>query len=369
MNLSLGFIRLFFVILSVLVLSVYTTTAFAGGLTLTNLIFGVVGGALFGLALVGMDQIFKRFNLRAFNTALLGLCVGLIMAEAIFFLLNTVLELSAAGVSPENMKLLRSAIYLFSIYVSMIMVARAAEELHVSLPFIKLKPTSHKKKDILLDASILHDSRIIDLASSGLLDHHLIIPRFIIKELTAQSESEEESVKTKARRSLDVFKKLENLSSLDLRYADTDFPEVKDPMSKMVRMARLLDANIMTSDINRVQQSTIEGILIINIHSLSNALKPITQAGEQMNIKIQRYGKEPRQGVGYLEDGTMVVVNGGAEYIGETIKVQVLSVKHTSSGRMIFCNTMDEHSDAESVSRQLPQSNLDDHQPSSFFAR
>jgi uncharacterized protein YacL len=117
---------------------------------------------------------------------------------------------------------------------------------------------------------------------------------------------------------------------------------VKDPMTKLIRLARFLDANIITSDINRIQQSSHEGVSIINIHMLSNALKPITQTGEFINIKIQRYGKEPRQGVGYLEDGTMVVVNGGAEYIGETIKAQVLSVKHTTSGRMIFCNTSEE---------------------------
>src|ERR1044072_7233269 len=105
-----------------------------------------------------------------------------------------------------------------------------------------------------------------------------------------------------------------------------------------------MNTNIITSDINRIQQASIEGVRIINIHLLSNALKPLTQAGEFINIKIQRYGKEPRQGVGYLDDGTMVVVNGGAEFIGETIKAQVLSVKHTSSGRMIFCNAAEEGS-------------------------
>ncbi len=113
-------------------------------------------------------------------------------------------------------------------------------------------------------------------------------------------------------------------------------------MTKLLHLARLLDASIITADLNKIQQSSAEGVRIINIHGLSNALKPITQNGELLNIKIQRYGKEPRQGVGYLDDGTMVVVNGGAEYIGDTIKAQVLSVKHTSSGRMIFCNTTEE---------------------------
>lgn len=212
------------------------------------------------------------------------------------------------------------------------------------IPFVEFKQSTLKKKDILVDISVLTDPRIIDLASSGMLDHHLIIPRFSVKELQGQLENPDESIKTRARRCLDVIKKLENIPSLDLRYVDTDFPDIKDQMTKLVRLARFLDTNIITSDINRIQQSSIEGVRIINIHMLSHALKPITQAGEVLNIKIQRYGKEARQGVGYLDDGTMVVVNGGAEFIGETIKAHVLSVKHTSSGRMIFCNAAEEGS-------------------------
>lgn len=222
------------------------------------------------------------------------------------------------------------------------MTLRAADELYVSIPFIKLAPTTEKKKDLLVDLSALSDPRLIDLAASGLLDHQLIIPRFMIKELYAQSEMGDETLKGRARRSLDVLKKLEGFPSLELRYNDTDFPDVKELSGKFIRLARLLDANILNADMSRIQTATVEGIRIINIHALSNALKPLTQSGELIKIKIQRYGKEPRQGVGYLEDGTMVVVNGAGSYIGETIAAQVLSVKHTSSGRLIFCNALDE---------------------------
>ena len=172
------------------------------------------------------------------------------------------------------------------------------------------------------------------------------MPRFIIKELYAQAEIGEELPKGRAKRCLEVIKKLESVPDLELRYNDTDFPEVKDLMGKIVRLARLLDANILSADISRVQMATIEGITVVNIHALSNALKPLMEGGELIRIKIQRYGKEPRQGVGYLEDGTMVVVNGGGDYIGDTIEARVLSVKHTSSGRMIFCNVADEEGEA-----------------------
>ncbi len=199
-----------------------------------------------------------------------------------------------------------------------------------------------KKKDLIIDSSVLADPRIIDLASSGLVDHHLIIPRFVIKELYAESEGNDEFTKNKALRCLESLKKLEEFPELEMRYNDTDFPEIKNQQSKIIRLARLLDSNVLTADIDRIQIATIEGIRIINLHNLSNALKPLMEAGEILKIKIQRYGKEPRQGVGYLDDGTMVVVNGGGEYIGDMISAQVLSVKHTASGRMIFCNTMEE---------------------------
>ena len=132
------------------------------------------------------------------------------------------------------------------------------------------------------------------------------------------------------------------MTSLEVRFNDTDFPDVKDIQSKLIRLARLVDANILSADISKIQMASIEGIRIINLHTLSNALKPLMQAGEFIKIKIQRFGKEPRQGVGYLDDGTMVVVNGGGKFISETIDAQVLSVKHTSSGRMVFCNACDE---------------------------
>ena len=195
---------------------------------------------------------------------------------------------------------------------------------------------------LLIDNSVLFDVRIIDMAASGILDHHLILPRFLMKELYVQTEMPEEATRAKAKRALDVVKKLEALPELELRYNETDFPDIQDPMNKTLRLARLLDANILTADIGRIQMAAVEGVRIINLQSISHAMKPLMQTGEVIKIKVQRYGKEPRQGVGYLEDGTMVVINGGGQYIGEVIDAQVLSVKHTSAGRIIFCNASDE---------------------------
>jgi uncharacterized protein YacL len=340
MNISINFIRTIFVLLSILFLTTYIAANSNEGLSALNLIMGVISGSFVGAFLIGLDTLIKNFSLRALNIVTLGLFIGYLLGTAVITVLNASLDLTS--LSNETLPLLKVFVYLVTCYISTIMMMRASEEFYISIPFVKFKATTNKKRDILIDSSLLLDSRIIDLAASGLLDNHLVLPRFTLKELYTVTENGDEQAKAKSRRSLEVCKKLESLPNLNMRYADTDFPEIKDPTTKLVRLARFLEANIITADINRIQQSSIEGISVINIHSLSNALKPLMQSGEYINIKIQRLGKEPRQGIGYLEDGTMVVVNGGAEYINKTIKAQVLSVKHTLSGRMIFCNSTDE---------------------------
>lgn len=342
MNFSISFIRTFFILLSIFFFTAYSISYNQSSFSLMTVSLGVLGGVAFAVFLLGMEQIFKSFNLRAFNLAALGLFFGYLMSQALLFTYDLAIESNVLAISPAISGLLKVTILLFSAYFGMILTVRAADELSVSVPFVKFKPTQQKKKDILLDTSILSDPRLIDLANSGLLDQQLILPRVSVKDLHQQAELGDDTQKTKVRKCLEIVKKLETLPGLGLRYVDNDFPDVKDHHAKLMKLARHIDANILTADINKIQQSEMEGLKVININFLSQALKPITSAGEHIQIKIQRYGKEPRQGVGYLDDGTMVVVNGGAEFIGENIKALVLSVKHTSSGRMIFCNALDE---------------------------
>jgi len=343
MNLSLVFMRTLFVILSIFFMTLFMISNPTGALHI-NALIGIVIGVVFGLLLIGFDISFKRFNLRSFNIAIIGIFIGYLMGQALVLVFDAVLEISRISIAlqPQTLEIIKIALFLFGTYLGTIMTLRAADELYVSIPFVKFAPIAQKKKDLIIDSSILSDARIIDVSATGLFDHQLILPRFIVKELYAQSEIGDEFSKTKARRCLDVIKKLESVPGLEIKVNDTDFPDVKEIQGKLIRLARLLDANLLTADISRIQMATIEGIRIINLHALSNALKPLMQAGEFIKIKIQRYGKEPRQGVGYLDDGTMVVVNGGGNYIGETIEAKVLSVKHTTSGRMIFCNAIDD---------------------------
>ena len=354
MNLSVAFMRILFVVLSVFFMTTFMISNTSGNIQ-TNILIGVLIGFVFGLFLIIFDLLFKRFNLRSFNIAVIGIFLGYLMGQALVLVFDAILDISRASISlqPQILEMLKIALFLFGTYLGTIMALRAADELYVSIPFIKFAPTVEKKKDLIIDSSVLSDARIIDLATTGLLDNQIIIPRFIIKELYTQAEIGDEFSKLKAKKCLEVLKKIELIAELGLRFNDTDFPDVKDVQGKLLRLARLLDANLLTADISRVQIAEIEDIRVINIHTLSNSLKPLMQAGEFIKIKVQRYGKEPRQGVGYLDDGTMVVINGGGNYIGDIVDAKVLSVKHTSSGRMVFCNAMDGKSDQEYEQEEL----------------
>lgn len=347
MNISLTFVRIFFAIISVFFMTTYMLSR--PGLIGTNALIGILVGLVFGILLVGFDTLFRKFNLRSFNITIIGLFIGYLMGQALFLIFNVILELSSLSLvlHPHAIEIIKIAIFLFGTYLGAIMTLRASDELYISIPFVKFAPTAQKKRDLLIDASVLSDARIIDVCSTGIFNQHLVLPRFILKELYAETETGNDNSRSKARRCLDIAKKMEELPSLGVRFNDTDFPEVKDTTSKLIRLARLTDSNILTSDISRVQMAAIEGVEIISLRSVSYAFKPLMDTGELIKIKVQRYGKEPRQGVGYLDDGTMVVINGGGDFIGEVIDAQVLSVKSTSSGRMIFCNALEEEFEGE----------------------
>jgi uncharacterized protein YacL len=338
MQTSLPFLRIFFTLLNILLM---TTLAFSFGEH--PVLRGLVYGVGFSAFLFLLDILLRRFRLLSFNLLLIGLFVGYLMGQGLMLVFNSIIDLSsiATALNMQTIQMIKICLMLASIYIGTLITIKSSQEFHISLPFVKFSPNTEKKKDLIIDASALSDARIIDLAASGILDHQLVIPRFLLKDLYTQSETGAEVTRSKAKRCLETIKKLEELPYLQLRYEISDFSEIVDINQRIIRLARFLDANVLTADISRVQMASIEGIRIINIYHLSNALKPLMQTGEIIKIKIQRYGKEPRQGVGYLDDGTMVVINGGGDYIGETIETQVLSVKHTNSGRMIFCNTCD----------------------------
>lgn len=334
-------LRVLFLILSMLLMTLYMTSS-PEPLALTHVAIGLGFGALlFGLFL-SSEALLKRIQLRSFNALIIGLFIGLLFGKAITSIFETFLEISAlsSAFSTGTLSLIKASFFLWGAYTGTRLTYKASENFCLEIPFIKFLVSSEKKRLFVIDPSALYDSRIVDLCTTGLFDHCLVIPGFITKELHALAEVGDDLIKQKAKKALETLKKLESTPGIEITFHPSDFPDLKESSEKTIRLATLLQASILTSEISKVQ--TADKIKIININALSTALKPVMQAGESIKIRVQRIGKEPKQGVGYLDDGTMVVINGGGSYLSQTVGAKVLSVKHTVSGRMIFCNLLDE---------------------------
>ncbi|MBW7863775.1 MAG: hypothetical protein H3C30_05095 [Candidatus Hydrogenedentes bacterium] len=189
----------------------------------------------------------------------------------------------------------------------------------------------------LVDTSVLIDGRISDICASGFIEGPLVVPRFVLKELQNIADSAEVLRRAKGRRGLDILKALQDPGSKAKVVITEDDPaEVREVDGKLVKLARQMGAKVLTNDFNLNKVAQIEGIEVLNINDLANALKPAVLPDEEMEVKLIKEGKEPNQGVGYLDDGTMIVVDGGRHYMGKTVSVVVTSVLQTAAGRMIF---------------------------------
>lgn len=348
MTLPRAFVRLLFLFLSLVFMTAFAVST-QNRPTISTYLWGAGLGLFVGMLLIFIDSLFKKFSLRSFNLTVLGLFFGYLMASALVLIFKSILDITGSNPGHFVVEIVKIFIFLFGTYLGVMMTLRASDEIYVSLPFIKFTPTIGQIKELLIDLSALSDARILDLAATGLLDKRLLLPRFLLQELHRLEEGGDEMVSAKAKRGFEVIRKLEMLPDLHLRYQDTDFPEIKESANKILRLARLLDSDVLISDMNRIQTPQVEGIKIINLHTLSRALKPLMQKGELLKIKIQRLGKEELQGVGYLEDGTMVVVNGAGGFIGKTVSAYVLSVNHTTTGRMVFCNIAEQQANSDAI--------------------
>lgn len=359
MNSSVKAMRLFFLFFSLFLFITYSQSVSSTFPDPLAALIGAMVGLSFFALLLGFEKLFKDFNIIAFNVTTLGLLFGWVFSETAQLIIHSFFN--ETMFSPTIMLILRSTILLTALYFGVLLTLRAADKIVLSFPFLKID-TKTKKKKILLDPAALIDSRFFELAQSGLLDESLLLSKTFLNELKDLAESSDDAVKTKAKKQLDIVQKLESLPNFNLELIEIQLSS-KDQFPKLVTFAKELNANILTSDFPKIYQTQLDGVKVINLNLISQVLKPVTMGGEVMTIKVQRYGKEPRQGVGYLEDGTMVVINGGGEFIGENIKANVLSVKHTSSGRMIFCNVME-----PGMTTEHPYAEDLESSPHNFFA-
>ena len=221
-------------------------------------------------------------------------------------------------------------------YIGFLVGARKSEWLDPSHLFRFFKEKSSGRSYKILDTSVIIDGRITDLCDTGFIEGTLVIPQFVLKELQFIADSGDSLKRQRGRRGLDVLNHLQKSSQISVVIWEMDFPEIRDVDSKLMELARQLDAKIVTNDVNLNKVAKLRGISVLNINELANALRPVVLPGESMRVFILKEGKEKDQGVGYLDDGTMVVVDNSRRMIGQNVDITVTSVLQTTVGKMIF---------------------------------
>ncbi len=290
----------------------------------------VVGGSAVAiaatLAAIRLRRLSVETTLGAFAGALAGAVLGLIFSSA----LNQASLLHGA-----TLQFFHLAIPLLGAYVGLLAGLAKSERLKLEFPGIALDSvrTSSRK---LLDTSVLIDGRIADIAESGFLDGQLVIPQFVLHELQLVADSGDSAKRNRGRRGLDVVQRLQKMPGIQIEVSGQDFPAIREVDLKLIEGAKLQNAKIVTNDFNLNKLAQVQGVDVLNINELANSLKPVVLPGEVMRVFILKEGKEHNQGVAYLDDGTMVVVDNARRLISKTVDITVTSVLQTTAGKMIF---------------------------------
>ena len=290
-------------------------------------------GALIAVFIVAFEMRARQANLRTLIGAAVGSILGIIGAYLIGMLIIT----QDINTVPGEMKVfLTIALSFFMGYIGLMVGAAKGDYLDLSALGGIFSDKSVKRDYKILDTSVIIDGRIADVAETGFLSGTLIIPNFILAELQQVADSADSSKRQRGRRGLDMLQRLRNNSKLDVQIVETDFPAIKEVDLKLIELGKQLDAVIVTNDFNLNKVSQLRGVQVLNINELANALKPVVLPGEAMRVFVLKEGKEYNQGVAYLDDGTMVVVDNARRLIGKTADISVTSVLQTTAGKMIF---------------------------------
>lgn len=280
---------------------------------------------------------FERRIRRASLKTLIGAAVGSIMGIVGAFLIGSLISRQESPTVPAEVKtFVTLALTFFMAYVGLMVGAAKGDYLELSALGGILTDKASRRDLKILDTSVIIDGRIADVAETGFLTGTLIIPQFILRELQQVADSPDSSKRQRGRRGLDMLHRLQNNSSLDIQIVETDFPAVREVDLKLIELGKQLDAVIVTNDFNLNKVSQVRGVSVLNINELANALKPVVLPGEAMRVFILKEGKEYNQGVAYLDDGTMVVVDNARRLIGKNADIAVTSVLQTTAGKMIF---------------------------------
>jgi uncharacterized protein YacL len=324
---SLWVIRIFFLLLC-------TLAGFAVSEVRPDVIphpFGPVAGFGLGGLLIALDEMLKGFSLRAFSAATFGLLLGSIIA----WLLDQSQLFRAAG--EDTRWLIRLGTFLGFGYIGMVLAMRSnKEDFSLLIPYVRFKSQSKPENLLVLDTSVIIDGRIAELLESRFVEGIVVVPRFVLKELQFIADSSDSVRRARGRRGLEMLNRIQRHPGNEVKVHESDFPEEKETDAKLLRLTRTLGAKLYTNDYNLGELAELQSVPHVNLHKLALALKPALLPGEVLSLQIKREGKEKGQGIGYLNDGTMVVVNQAQHLIGQQVQAEVQSLLQTGMGVIIF---------------------------------
>src|SRR5256885_752195 len=301
-----------------------------------------IGGLLVGAAIILFEMRVERVSLKRLIGAAFGSVLGIFGA----YLMSLVLSQVNAGNSP-TLHFLEIFILLLMTYVGLVVGANKGDMLNLSaLGGVFGGEKGPKKAFKILDTSVIIDGRIADIAETGFLDGVLVIPQFVLRELQLVADSGDSMKRNRGRRGLDILQRVQKMAHLNVQIVEDDFPHVREVDMKLIELAKVYDCKIITNDFNLNKVAQLHGVEVLNINELANSLKPIVLPGETMRVFILKEGKEYNQGVAYLDDGTMVVVDNAKRMISKTIDISVTSVLQTTAGKMIFGKFDERHAAA-----------------------
>lgn len=290
---------------------------------------GIIWGAGIGIIGLVLEFVFSRIGHGAIIGSLIGLSVGILFAKLIYYPLKTFL----GGTDGAYVALVLNLLFGYS---GLLLGFRKGKDFVLADVIKVFKGRGEEENIKILDTSVIIDGRIADVCETGFMEGVFIVPQFILHELQYIADSPDSLKRVRGRRGLDILQKIQKMSNITVKVIDKDFPKIKEVDAKLVALAKMLGGKVVTNDFNLSKVAQLQGVTVLNFNELSNSLKPVVLPGEKMNIFIAKEGKEFNQGVGYLDDGTMVVVDNARKIINNRVNVVVTSVLQTTAGRMIF---------------------------------
>lgn len=325
MNMTLLFIRILFLICSTLV------GYQIGEVNEFNVYWTSLGGFIFGFIIIVLEAGMRGISVRGLSSAVFGLILGLVISRLMTAALFALFPLE------KSMRDISSYVLTLSFaYLGMAIALRGRDEFNLIIPYVKFRRQDEKSDTLVLDTSAIIDGRVVDILKTSFIEARLVVPRFVLKELQTIADSADAIKRQRGRRGLEILHMIRSDSRFNLVVHEEDFPDTRDVDAKLIKLAKLLEAKIFTVDFNLNRISELQGIKVLNINELANALKSVVLPGEALEVKPIKEGKEHNQAVAYLEDGTMVVVEDGRRSIGQPMRVTVTSVLQTQAGRMVF---------------------------------